>query len=246
MLQPRRAVMLPRMWRRLAGMLWIGLASCGDDDASASGTADGESAAEATDASTTVGADSTSTTTETGSAEATTATEGGASTTSETGSTTSTDTSTSGQVDGSSSSSESSPECVGDEPEPHTTSDTAIELPGLDCDDPPLMGASVLDSRSGLDWYTFPGTDPDEGCEPESVRISVLEGGSVSVCAFASGCTATCTVGIPDGVTGCCGIDGVEFDLSCGPGDADDSASIDFLVGGGNEECQEVTFEYEF
>lgn len=68
----------------------------------------------------------------------------------------------------------------------------------------------------------------------------------VSLCAFTPGCEATCAVGIPDGPSGCCGLDGVEFAVSCSADDGDDSTAVNFLVASGLEECVPVTFEYEF
>lgn len=137
--------------------------------------------------------------------------------------------------------------CEEDEPEPHSTPATALELSGLDCDDPPIAGMGVLDTASGLDWWSFQGIDPEGGCEPDSVRIEAMVGFQITLCAFTEGCSVVCLQGVPDADDGCCGPGVVELSVDCsGPDDGDDSTSVTFLLGSGFEECLQAPFEYEF
>lgn len=212
------------------------LFGCSSDDAPSTGTASGETSTGTTSSSS--GNESSSSTSES---------TGSGTDESESSSSSSSSGST-GLDDSSSGSSESStgaPICANDEPVMHNHFDEALELPGLDCDEMPLQGVTVIDDATGPDWWWFPGTDPGE-CEP-SVRVSVTAPEQLFVCAFVDdACTATCVQGVQDTSTGCCNLDVVEMNVACGPAGADDSTVVTFVVGTGRQQCLEVTFEYEF
>lgn len=214
-------------------------------DATGGGTSASETGSSTTDASSTTMTEASSGSEATSGAETTmvaTNDQTGTESVTADSSTTSSPDSSGGEVE----SSDSGAACPEDEPQ-HTTPNSALALVDLDCDDPPQSAITILDEATGLDWWTYDGTDPEGGCEPDSVRVEVTDGGPVNVCMFTSGCDATCVQGTPDGPSGCCNLDVVEIQISCAAGDTDDSTSIDILVSdGGVTHCREVAFEYEF
>lgn len=134
--------------------------------------------------------------------------------------------------------------CGTDEAMLHQDPASAIVLPGLDCAVAALGGAGVLDAATGPDWWSFAGTDPGGGCEPDTVRVNVTAGGPLDLCVYAVSCPVVCAPGsVADTASGCCGVDQVEFAVNCG---VDDSSVVTMVFGDGTEQCLPFTFTYEF
>jgi hypothetical protein len=133
---------------------------------------------------------------------------------------------------------------MGDEA-PHQDPLSAIQLDTLDCDDAAASGGGVIDSATWEDWWWFQGNDIS-GCEPDSVHVQVTSGSPMPVCMYVQfGCTPVCIIGDDDGSGfGCCGTDDVELSVTCMA--MTDSTGVYLRFGDGSEQCQAITFDYEF